>query len=131
MIYHKYCVLSNIIIKIMLQPISICVMFKAMGITSDQEIFQMIGTDDDTFRKFAPTLEECHNLNIRTQDQALKYLGTKLVAKRYVPAANKIKTPMDEARDLLATTILAHVPVENYNFKMKAVYTALMVSIIK
>lgn len=98
-----------------------------MGITSDQEIIQIIGTDDDTLRKFAPTLEECHNLNINTQDQALKYLGSKLVAKRYVPAANKVKTPMDEARDLLATTILAHVLVENFNFKMKAVYTALMV----
>lgn len=100
-----------------------------MGIVSDQEIIQLIGTDDDTLRKFAPTLEECHNHNINTQDQALKYLGSKLVAKRYVPSANKVKTPMDEARDLLATTILAHVPVENFNFKMKAVYTALMVSV--
>lgn len=100
-----------------------------MGITSDQEIFQLIGTDDDTQRKFAPTLEECHNLNINTQDQALKYLGSKLVVKRYVTQASKTKTPMDEARDLLATTILAHVPVENFNFKMKAVYMALMVRI--
>lgn len=66
-------------------------------------------------------------MKIYTQDQALKYLGTKLVAKRFVTAASKVKTPMDEARDLLATTILAHVPVENFNFKMKSVYTALMV----
>lgn len=38
-------------------------------------------------------------------------------------------TPSDEARELLATTILAHVPVENYNFKVKAVYVAVMVNI--
>lgn len=97
---------------------------------NDQEILQLIGTDVDTQQKFAPTLEECHNLKIYTQDQALKYLGTKLVVKRYITTASKTKTPMDEARDLLATTILAHVPVENYNLKMKSVYTALMVFII-
>lgn len=45
---------------------------------------------------------------------------------RYVTAASKTKTPADEARDLLATTILAHVPVENFNFYVKAIYTALM-----
>ena len=37
------------------------------------------------------------------------------------------KNPIDEARDVLATMVLAHVPVEQYNFKMKAVYMALMV----
>ncbi len=37
------------------------------------------------------------------------------------------KTPIDDARDALATTVLAHVPVEGFNFKMKAVYLALMV----
>ena len=37
------------------------------------------------------------------------------------------KTPIDDARDVLANTVLAHVPVENFNFKMKAIYMALMV----
>lgn len=37
------------------------------------------------------------------------------------------KSPPDEARDLLATTILAHVPVESFNFKLKVVYLAQMV----
>ena len=37
------------------------------------------------------------------------------------------KTPVEDARDVLANTVLAHVPVENFNFKMKAVYMALMV----
>lgn len=39
----------------------------------------------------------------------------------------KVRTPIDEARDLLATTILAHVAVENYNFYVKAIYLAIMV----
>ena len=37
------------------------------------------------------------------------------------------KSPIDDARDVLANTVLAHVPVENFNYKMKAVYMALMV----
>ena len=37
------------------------------------------------------------------------------------------KSPIDEARDVLANTVLAHVPVDNFNFKMKAIYMALMV----
>lgn len=85
----------------------------------------MVGISD--LRKFTPTLEECHVLKIYTQEAALKYLGSKLVAKRYVTSASKVKTPADEARDLLATTVMAHVPVENYDFKLKAVYLALMV----
>lgn len=108
----------------LLQPIPISVIFKAMGVISDQEICQLTGLSD--LRKFTPTLEECHNLKIYTQEAALKYLGSKLLAKRYVTAASKVKTPADEARDLLATTVLAHVPVEEFNFWMKAVYLALM-----
>lgn len=97
-----------------------------MGITSDQEICSFIGAKE--LRKLAPTLEECHNLKIYTQEAALRYLGSKLVAKRFVTAASKVKTPMDDARDLLSTTILAHVPVENYDFRAKAAYLSVMVN---
>lgn len=47
--------------------------FKAMGIVSDQEIVQMIGTDDHVMTSFAPSLEECVRASIFTQQQALKY----------------------------------------------------------
>lgn len=97
-----------------------------MGIVSDQEICELIGVKE--LHKLTPTLEECHVLKLYTQDAALKYLGTKLVAKRFVTAASKLKTPMDDARDLLATTVLAHVPVESYNFRIKAAYLSVMVS---
>lgn len=107
-------------------PVSI--IFKAMGLASDQEIGQYVCPHD--LSKFTPTLEECHNLEIYTQEAALKHLGTKLVAKRFVTAASKVKTPVDEARDLLATTVLAHVPVEQYDFQTKAIYLALMVHFV-
>lgn len=77
--------------------------------------------------KLTPTIEECHNHKIYTQEAALKYLGSKLLAKRYVTAASKVKTPTDEARDILATTVLAHIPVIEYNFRLKAIYLGIMV----
>ncbi|KAJ9598562.1 hypothetical protein L9F63_010753, partial [Diploptera punctata] len=54
------------------------------------------------------------------------FIGSKTKQKRFFVSGAK-KTAVDEARDILATTVLAHVPVENFNFKMKATYIALMV----
>lgn len=54
-------------------------------------------------------------------------MGTKLVAKRYATALSKVKSPIDEARDLLASTIIAHIPVDEYNFRFKAIYLGIMV----
>lgn len=67
----------------MFQDIPIAVAFKAMGICSDQEIIQLIGTDDAILKKMAPCLMDCHNLKIFTQNQALAYIGSKLKVKRY------------------------------------------------
>ena len=46
-----------------------------MGIVSDQEIMQMIGTDDRSMTSFVPSLEECIRANIFTQLQALRYFN--------------------------------------------------------
>ena len=43
--------------------------FKAMGIECDQEIVQMIGTEETIMNTFAPSLEECHKAEIFTQRQ--------------------------------------------------------------
>ncbi|CAH0557616.1 unnamed protein product [Brassicogethes aeneus] len=111
--------------NIFTDPIPVSIIFKAMDVIADREICELIGIPD--IHKLTPTLEECHNLKIYTQEGALRYLGAKLVAKRYVTAVSKVKTPLDEARDLLATTVLAHVPVEKFNYRQKAIYLGLMV----
>lgn len=111
----------------MTEDIPIVIIFKAMGVTSDQEIMQLIGTDTHIQTRFVPSLLEAINHKVFTQERALKYMGSKLIVKRFQTAAQKYKTPVDEARDLLATTILAHVPVKSFNFQVKSFYVATMV----
>ncbi|KAJ6642091.1 DNA-directed RNA polymerase III subunit RPC2 [Pseudolycoriella hygida] len=111
----------------MTDDIPVVIIFKALGITSDQEIMELVGDDTESQKRFGPSLMDALNSKIFTQQRALEYMGSKLVAKRFRTAATKLMTPADEARELLATTILAHVPVKNFNFKMKAIYVALMV----
>ena len=45
------------------------VIFKAMGIESDQEIIQMVGTEEDVLNTFAASLEECNNFQVYTKIQ--------------------------------------------------------------
>ena len=100
------------------------VVFKAMGMISDQEIVQLIGSEEEVVSVFAPSLEECANLKIFTQLQALEFIGGKC---RQLRTWGKPKTKVDEAADVLAGVVLAHVPVVEFDFRMKCVYLALMV----
>ncbi|XP_076662248.1 RNA polymerase III subunit RpIII128 [Halictus rubicundus] len=104
--------------------IPVTIIFKAMGIVSDQEIMQLIGTEEEFMKKFAPSLEECHVLNVFAQNQALRYLSNKRKQKRYSLIKSSVT---DEMKDILATNVLSHVPVVDFNFKMKATYIALMI----
>lgn len=83
-----------------------------MGIESDQEILQLIGHEDDIVSAMMVSVEECHKANVYTQSQAIKYLSSKIRQKRF--PTMRPKSPEDEVRELLATTVLAHVPVSDY-----------------
>lgn len=48
------------------------VILKAMGTESDQEIVQLIGTENEILEILSPTLEEPYNMGIYTQDQVRK-----------------------------------------------------------
>ncbi|XP_011169543.1 DNA-directed RNA polymerase III subunit RPC2 isoform X1 [Solenopsis invicta] len=106
--------------------ILITIIFKAMGIVSDLEIMQMVGTQDKYLDKFAASLEECQreDLNIFSQNQALKYLNSKRKQTRFHVPKSRVA---DEMKDAIATNILSHVPVIDFNFRPKALYLALMI----
>ncbi len=104
------------------ENIPVVTLFKAMGVVSDQEIVQLVGSSEDILSVFAPSLEECANLKVFTQMQALQFLG----GKARHTAWSKHKSKVDEAVEILSGIVLAHVPVVEYNFRMKCVYLALM-----
>ena len=107
------------------EEVPIVIIFKAMGIDSDMEIAQMIGTDEVILSAMLPCFEECQKAGLYTATQALKFIESKLCLKQ----SNWIREHTncgEEARYILATVFIAHIPVVNWNFKVKAFYLAQM-----
>ncbi|KAI8058065.1 DNA-directed RNA polymerase III subunit RPC2 [Syncephalis plumigaleata] len=102
------------------EDIPIVVIFKAMGITSDQEITLLVcGADKSYLEKFAPSLEEASRLEVFTQKQALEYIGSKVKqTQRFMTA---------QALEILASVVLAHLPVQRLNFRPKTMFIGVMV----
>ena len=107
--------------------IPIMVALKAMGCESDQEAVQMVGPDTAYASLLAPSLLECSALAIFTQQQALEYCGAKVRMSTAWKYARNKRNKVDEARDILAGVVLAHVPVPAYDFRQKCAYVAVSV----
>ncbi|KAI8070852.1 DNA-directed RNA polymerase III subunit RPC2 [Gongronella butleri] len=108
------------------EDIPVVIFLKSLGIQSDREITQLVcGNDHDLHDTFAINLEEASKLKVFTQMQALDYIGTKVKVNRKLMTVRK--TAAEEALEVLATVILAHVPVEHLNFREKSIYAAVMI----
>lgn len=95
--------------------IPLAVAYKALGVECDMEFFMSVGVESEYQARLLPSMEECHKLNIYTQTQALRYIGGKTKIKRSIPGTGgKIKSAVDDAGDVMANTILAHIPVEDF-----------------
>ncbi|GAA6005244.1 DNA-directed RNA polymerase III core subunit RET1 [Rhodotorula paludigena] len=131
------------------EDIPIAVVLRALGIVSAREIVQLVcGNDDDHRAAFAINIEELDDLKtktgqpvpVQTQQQALDYIGHRVKVIRKMPgergsgggtggapAAWQPRRPAsEEALEVLATVVLAHVPVEDLNLRPKAIYIANM-----
>lgn len=62
----------------------IVIVMKAMGIESDQEVTQLIGSEGAYTGLFAPSLQECKQHAVFSQHQALEWLG-KLFCRMLLP----------------------------------------------
>ena len=105
--------------------IPIAIVLKAMGIESDLEMVQLVGSEDYLVSSLALSLEEPARLGIYTQTQALRFIGGKIrgrAASSGYGGYRKPQLPEDEARDVLANVVLSHVPVKKYNFHTKAIF---------
>ncbi|KAF8981110.1 DNA-directed RNA polymerase III core subunit ret1 [Haplosporangium bisporale] len=110
------------------EDVPIVVALKAMGMQSDKEITQLVcGQDSKYIDKFSPNLEECSKMKIFTQQQALDYIGSKIKASKrsFGPVAAR-RPASEEALEILATVVLAHVEVHDNNFRPKCIYVAVM-----
>ena len=117
------------------------IVLRAMGIISSREIVQLVCGNDDDFRsRFAVNIEQLDDLKtkagvpipVATQQQALDYIGSRVkVIRRTGGGAggswSARRPASEEAIEVLATVVLAHVPVEDLNFRPKAIYIAVMV----
>ncbi|GAA93741.1 hypothetical protein E5Q_00387 [Mixia osmundae IAM 14324] len=113
------------------EDVPIVIALKALGIVGDHEIMLLVcGTSPELRERFAINFEDSTRLGIYTRTQALEYVGHRVkLSKRVAPGGNNfVRRPVaEEALELLATLVLAHVPVENLNFRPKAIYMALMI----
>jgi hypothetical protein len=81
------------------EDIPIVIVLKAMGVESDMEAVQLVGSEPAIVDALALSLEEPSKLGIHTQLQALRYIGSKI---RRNPGQNTYRRPQlpeDEARE--------------------------------
>ena len=91
------------------------------------QVVQLVGSDVRFAEAMAASLQECAKLRIFSQARALEYISKKVRAgPRGDWQRSQLRSRLDEARELLAHVILAHVPVLEYNFWPKIVYVAQM-----
>lgn len=65
--------------------INIAIILRAMGIETDQEIVQLVGTEPRFVDGISPTLNECAQESIHTSTQALLFIGNKAKTFRGPP----------------------------------------------
>ncbi len=105
--------------------IPIAIALKAMGVESDLELVQLVGSEPEIVDCLALSLEEPVRLGISTQIQALRYIGQKIrnraMSSSYT-SYRKPQAPEDEAREVLANVTLSHIPVVDFDFRAKCIY---------
>ena len=118
------------------EPVNVVVLFKALGIERDQEIAELIATEDSTLALLAPSLFECQQLEIFSQNQAMKYLEktimriqNPIVSRSQMQSRFQTRTPRNREQEVhvwLCNTLLVNVPCKDFNLYEKAVFLGLM-----
>ncbi|OWZ76372.1 DNA-directed RNA polymerase III subunit RPC2 [Cryptococcus neoformans Bt85] len=109
--------------------IPIVIALKAMGLTADKEILQLICGSDERYQEaFGVSLEEAAKEKTFTRRQALEWIGARVSPNQAKDdsGSNQKLTPSDIAQQALAAMVLGHVPVRNMNFRPKCIYLATM-----
>lgn len=106
------------------EDVPIVILLKAMKVESDQEIVQLVGSEKMYADEIFASIQDCRDKKIFTAEQALIWLGSKIAAEK---KWGKPREKCEEARDILASVVLSHIPVEYYNFRKKVIYICHMI----
>ncbi|SCN58913.1 DNA-directed RNA polymerase III subunit RPC2, putative [Plasmodium chabaudi chabaudi] len=119
------------------EDIGVCIILRAMGYESDQEIFQMIGSHKMYLNGILLSLYDLYTENIKTNLDALLYIGKKirprLLAKGFFSSMKEkqVKNEKDiieEGLDFLSRVLLSHIQQKSkYDFRNKARCICLMI----
>lgn len=112
------------------EDIPAVIAFKAMGMECDQEIAQLVGSEQPILSSLALSLQECSQQNVLSEQQALDYIASKLKSQKspYAQSSARAWNRIDETIDILENVILAHIPLtKNLRFFAKCRYLALMI----
>ncbi|KAL9090271.1 MAG: hypothetical protein Q9159_002076 [Coniocarpon cinnabarinum] len=114
--------------NVLTESIPVVITLKALGVANDKEILELTTGKDRLYQDlFMPSLERAIQEGIFTQQQALEYIGQRVKLRRPFGTGPRIRNYQQEALEALASIILTHVPVEDLNFRHKALYVAFMV----
>lgn len=110
------------------EDIPVVILFKAMGIHTDNEILLLAAGRDAIYQDlFAGNFEESAKLGVTSQTEALEYIGGRIKISRRVTFGTPRRDWAQEAMEALISVIVNHVPVPASNFRPKCLYVAYMV----
>lgn len=113
------------------EDLPVVVVLKGLGIQADKEIVALSGCLNGGAKfieVLAPSVEECAELGIFSQQQALDYIGGRVRVPKKFPIGTPKRSIGEEGRDLLEEVILPNVPVlMQHNLRQKAVYLSFMI----
>jgi DNA-directed RNA polymerase III subunit RPC2 len=114
--------------NIVKEDVPICVLLKAMGVVSDMEMMAIVAGPDSALQEdFAINFEETIKARIHTQQQALDYLGARLkIPSRTNTFGQSRRNFVQEAVEMISGIFIAHILVDDLNFRPKALYVAHM-----
>ena len=110
----------------MSDDVPIVVLLKAMGVGSDQEVLQLVGSAPLYAQAMTASLQESSRLEVFSQQKALEYISRKIRNVGRPDWHRPRRTRVEEARDTLANVLFAHVPVVGFNYWPKVVYVCQM-----
>mmetsp|Transcript_9340 Transcript_9340/g.15216 ORF Transcript_9340/g.15216 Transcript_9340/m.15216 type:complete len:1177 (+) Transcript_9340:81-3611(+) len=113
----------------------VVIVLKGMGMESEQLILSSIYPDNEARGLITGSIEESARVGVFTQEQALEFIGHHIRQSRSFfkrpqdpsKVGTEQENKIEEARECLASLILTHVPVDNFDFKEKAFFICYMI----